>query len=170
MLELLLSHRVDAQTLGFVALALAAWRWGAGPERALAAILLWFRLADWTYHGILEGALDLTNIDLAHALIDAVACAAALAVALYANRVYPLCFAAVQILALFAHLARAMAVEILPTAYAIMFITPSYLQMLLLGAGIWAHWRRVRRYGPYRSWRLSSSRLRAATPHGWPSG
>lgn len=169
MFEFLLAHRVDAQTLAFLGLALAAWRWGAGPERALAAILLWFRLADWTYHGVLEGALELVDIDLAHALIDAVACAAAFAVALSANRIYPLCFAAVQLLALFAHFARAMAVDILPTVYAMMFIAPSYLQILLLAAGIWAHRRRVRRFGPYRSWRHSWSRSPEAMQPGWPS-
>jgi hypothetical protein len=166
----ILANRVDAQTFAFVLLALAAWRWGAGPERALAAILAWFRIADWLYHGVFAAALQLTDIDLAHALIDVIACAAALGAALYANRIYPLWFAAVQLLAVFAHLARAMAVEIVPTVYAIMFIAPSYLQIVILALGIWFHRRRVRRYGPYRSWR-SFSPLSPETPHrSWPNG
>jgi hypothetical protein len=166
----ILANRVDAQTFAFVLLALAAWRWGAGPERALAAILAWFRIADWLYHGVFAAALQLTDIDLAHALIDVIACAAALGAALYANRIYPLWFAAVQLLAVFAHLARAMAVEIVPTVYAIMFIAPSYLQIVILALGIWFHRRRVRRYGPYRSWR-SFSPLSPETPHrNWPNG
>ncbi len=170
MLELIQAYRVDAQTLAFVLLALAAWRWGAGPERALAAVLVWFRVADWAYHGIFAASLQLTNVDLAHALIDLVACVAAFAVALHANRIYPLWFAAVQLLAVFAHLARAMAVEILPVVYAIMFIAPSYLQIAILAWGVWRHRRRVRRFGPYRSWRSFSPRSPEPGPRSWPNG
>ena len=164
------SYRVAAQTIAFALLALAAWRWGAGPEWAVAAILVWFRVADWTYHGVFQSALDLTEIDFAHALIDGVACAAAFAIALHANRIYPLWFAAAQLLALFAHLAREMAVDILPMVYAIMFIAPSYLQIIILAVGLWLHRRRVRRYGPYRSWRTSSNRSPVATRSGWRNG
>lgn len=163
-------YRIAAQTLAFVLLALAAWRWGGGPERALAAILVWFRVADWAYHGLFQQSLELADIDFAHALIDVVACAAAFAVALYANRIYPLWFAAVQLLAVFAHLAREMAVDILPVVYAIMFMAPSYLQIAILVLGLWLHRRRVRRHGPYRSWRRSSNPSPVPRPAGWPSG
>ncbi|MGN6496625.1 MAG: hypothetical protein ACTHK5_04695 [Tsuneonella sp.] len=156
--------------MAFFALAFAAWRWGGGPERATAAILVWFRLADWSYHGLFQQALDLTNIDLAHALIDFVAGIAAFAIALFANRIYTLWFAAAQLLAVLAHIARMLAVGIHPIAYAVMIMAPSYLQILLLAGGIWAHHRRVKRFGPYRSWRLSSNPLPARARAGWRSG
>lgn len=169
MLTDILAYRVDAQTFVFLALALAAWRWGAGPERALAAVLVWFRVADWIYHGVFETSLRLTDVDLAHAVIDVVAAAAAFLVALSSNRTYPLWFAAVQLLAVFAHLARALAVDILPQVYAMMFIGPSYLQIAILALGLWFHHRRVRRHGPYRSWRNSSRPSPGLPRASWPS-
>ncbi|MGN6498596.1 MAG: hypothetical protein ACTHKM_00435 [Tsuneonella sp.] len=162
--------RTHLQTVAFFALAFAAWRWGGGPERATAAILIWFRLADWSYHGVFQQALDLTNIDLAHALIDFVAGIAAFAIALLANRIYSLWFAAAQLLAVLAHIARMLAVAIHPIAYAVMIMAPSYLQILLLAGGLWAHHRRVKRFGPYRSWRLSSNPLPVRARAGWRSG
>jgi hypothetical protein len=169
-LEQLQEFRIAAQTAAFALLALAAWRWGGGPERALAAILVWFRVADWTYHGIFQTSLQLADIDLAHFVIDAIACAAAFAVALYANRIYPLWFAAVQLLVVFAHLARELAMDIHPLVYAAGFMAPSYLQIIILGAGIWLHRRRERKHGPYRAWRLSSNHSPGAAPLGWPNG
>jgi hypothetical protein len=162
--------RTHLQTIAFFALAFAAWRWGGGPERATAAILIWFRIADWAYHGIFQQALHLTDIDFAHALIDFVAGVAAFAIAVFANRIYTLWFAAAQLLAVLAHIARMLAVAIHPLAYAVMMMAPSYLQMLLLAGGIWAHHHRVRRCGPYRSWRLSSNPSPATARARWPSG
>lgn len=170
MLELFQAYRVDAQTLAFALLALAAWRWGAGPERALAGVLVWFRVADWIYHAVFAASLQLTTMDFAHALIDVVGCIAAFTVALHANRIYPLWFAAVQLLAVFAHLARAMAVEIIPVVYATMFIAPSYLQIVILALGLWLHRNRVRRFGRYRSWRSFSPLSRGIMRSNWPNG
>lgn len=169
MLQLLIEYRVPAQTVAILLLAAAALRWGAGPERAAVGVLLWLRLADIAYHALFERALDLHALDLAHFFIDGVACAAIFAIAVFANRMYTLWFAAFQFLAISAHLSREMAVEILPRVYALMFIAPSYFQMLLLAGGIWTHRRRLRRHGPYRSWRLSSSPSPGSRQPGWPS-
>lgn len=160
--------RVWFQTVAFILIALAAWRFGGGPERILAGILLWFRGADWVNHALFHAAP--TSLGFGHVLIDVLALAVALAVALQANRVYPLWFAAFQLLAVVAHLARWLAPDVAPLAYAMMYTGPSYCQMLLLTGGIWLHHRRVRRFGPYRAWRsyspLSPERLREPSPNG----
>lgn len=147
------------QAVAFGLLALAAWRWGGGPERILAGVLVWFSAGDALNHRLFEVEDHYMTVDTGHLVIDSVALAVALAVALRANRVYPLWFASFQLLALMAHLARDVAQSAAPIAYLVMYIGPSYCQIIILAAGIWAHRRRVLRHGPYRSWRTSLRRL-----------
>ncbi|GGD99560.1 hypothetical protein GCM10011515_19240 [Tsuneonella deserti] len=150
------------------ALALAAWRWGAGPERITAGILVWFQAADGVNHAVLDISRSFA-INTGHVVIDLVGAAVAIAVALYANRIYTLWFAAFQLLAVFAHLAREMASQVAPLAYGLLYTGPSYFQILLLAGGIWLHRRRVRRHGPYRSWRGSSPPMPARLRRDWPN-
>lgn len=154
----------------FALLVLAAWRWGAGPERALAGVLAWFGIGDALNHAIFGSWTDFATVDTGHLVIELVALGVALSVALLANRMYPLWFSAFQLIALFAHLARDLAQGIAPLAYLIMYIGPSYCQIILLSGGIWLHRRRVRRHGPYRSWRSFSHRSPAMRRPNWPSG
>ena len=161
--------RYWGQIAAIACLVLAAWRWGAGPERFLAGILVWFHAADAVNHALAspEGGF---SIYTGHFVIDAVAAVVALGVAVQANRIYPLWFAAFQLLALFAQIARDLAPGVAQLAYQVLYIGPSYFQILLLAGGIWLHHRRVRRIGRYRSWRSSSSRLPGPMPRRWPSG
>jgi hypothetical protein len=149
------------QAAVFVLLALAAWRWGGGPERVLAGVLVWFSAGDSLNHWLFEVDDRYMTVDTGHLVIDVVALAVALAVALRANRVYPLWFASFQLLALMAHLTRDVAQGTAPIAYLVMYIGPSYCQIIILAVGIWSHHRRVLRHGPYRSWRISSRRSQA---------
>lgn len=137
----------------------SAWRWGAGPERALAGVLVWFHVADAINHAIFGWQIA-SGVDLGHLVIDGVALAVSLGTALFANRIYVLWFAAFQLISVLAHLARDVASGTATAAYLIMAIAPSYFQIILLACGIWMHRRRVLRYGPYRSWRISLSRSR----------
>ena len=157
------------QTVAFGLLALAAWRWGVGPERLLAGVLVWFKVSDALNHRLFEIEDHYMTVDAGHLVIDVVALAVALAVALRANRVYPLWFAAFQLLAVMAHLARDVAQGTAPIAYLVMYIGPSYCQIIVLAVGIWCHRRRVIRHGPYRSWRTSSSPLPETRRRNWPT-
>jgi hypothetical protein len=145
----------------FAALALAAWRWGGGPERALAAVLVGMAAVDAGINHQLFS--DPLHLEFGHFAIDLAAALIAIAVALFANRMYPLWFAALQILSVMAHLAQGLAHGIAKLAYVVMYTGPSYFQIFLLAGGIWAHRRRVLRFGSYRSWR-SFSLLSPETP------
>lgn len=158
------------QILLIAGLAIAGWRWGGGPERALAALLGAMVLADGLNHVMFARSVGFLTIGFGHLAIDLAAALAATAVALFANRMYPLWFAAFQILALLAHLARGIAHGIAPLAFAIMYTGPSYFQIVLLAAGIWLHRRRVRKHGPYRSWRSFSHPSPVTMPRNWPNG
>jgi len=154
----------------FVLLALAAWRWGRGPERILAGILVGLSLADAANHALFEVGRSYMTVDTGHVIIDVAALVVSLAVSVNANRIYPLWFAAFQLLAVLAHLTREMAHDTTGLAYLIMYIGPSYCQIITLALGIWLHRRRVRRHGPYRSWRTSWPLSRETAPPTWPKG
>ncbi len=154
----------------FVALALAALRWGAGPERALTGLLVGMSISDAANHALFEVGARFMTVDTGHVIIDLAALAVSLAVAISANRMYPLWFAAFQLIAVFAHIARELAHDTAALAYQILFIGPSYCQIIILALGIWLHRRRVRQYGPYRSWRTFLHRSQARTPTSWPNG
>lgn len=153
-----------------VALALAAWRWGAGPERALAGLLVGMSIFDAANHALFEVSSSFMTVDAGHVLIDLAALAASLAVAINANRMYPLWFAAFQLIAVFAHIARGLADETAGLAYQIMFIGPSYCQIIIMALAIRSHRRRVRQNGPYRSWRTFWDHSQARAPTNWPNG
>lgn len=163
-------YRAEAQKLAIVITVAAALRWGAGPERACGVALLYLLLADVTYHAVLGPGVELLRIDVGHAVIDSTAALVMIVVALASNRMYTLWIGALQIIAVQAHIARDLEAGISPLAYSIMYVAPSYLQIGLLAGGIWAHRRRLRRFGTYRSWRTSLAPWWAKRPLAWQGG
>jgi hypothetical protein len=160
--------RFWGQIAAIACLVLAAWRWGAVPERILAGVLVWFQAADAVNHALAPFAGF--TIFAGHFVIDAAAAVVTVVVALQANRIYTLWFAAFQLLALFAQIARDLATGVAKLAYEVLYTGPSYFQILLLAGGIWLHHRRAARFGPYRSWRSSSHPSPGPTRSRWPNG
>jgi hypothetical protein len=152
-------YRPHFQLAAFALGLIYSLRKGAGPERVVAVTLVAMALADRIYHELAPHA----SAVLWHFLLDFAASIALVGVGLFANRIYTLWIGSFQIIALSAHLVRFVATgEQLTLAFTILYILPSYFQIGLLLLGTHLHARRVRRSGPYRSWKSFShpSRVR----------
>ncbi|MEL7444621.1 MAG: hypothetical protein AAGK02_02270 [Pseudomonadota bacterium] len=156
MLELLASeYRGLAQDILAIILIAIAFRWGGGPERVVAATwLVLFEVASVASRAIWGSERQLSDVDVFFASTDILACVIWVAVALCANRTYTLWIAAMQLLAVTAHLARGLVEAISPVAYLTMVYVPGWFQLMVLAIGLARHINRKRRYGEYRDWRV----------------
>lgn len=143
----------ELDTTVLVLLAVSAWRWGAAPERWAAATMAGMDLADRIYHFVAGRGAFYNTVDLGHFAIDSAAAAFFLLLAARANRVYPLCLAALQLVSVLMHLARAADPAGTGFAYAWLAYGPWYLEVVTLAVGMTRHALRVRRIGSYRSFR-----------------
>lgn len=156
MLELLASdYRILAQDILAVTLVVAAFIWGGGPERAVAATWLFvFEIPEWINQLVSAEGHQLADVDYFLASLDLLAGVSWIAIALCANRTYPLWIAGMQLLAMTAHVARGLADAISPVAYITMVIAPGWFQLFFLAGGVICHIFRKRKYGAYRDWRI----------------
>jgi hypothetical protein len=111
-----------------------------------------FIVVDPLYHWIAGKSVSYGTVDLGHLAIDLFVGALMIAIALRANRIYPLFAAAWQLLAIMSHIGRMGSSSAAALAYSIMMYVPSYLILITLAIGLTAHIRRTARYGPTRSW------------------
>lgn len=159
MLEFLNTYRVDAQHIASVFLALAVWRWGGGPERWLTGIFVATMVVPvYLLKGVGMGVPTVGTHAWVYFVIDLVAMAGFAAVALNANRNYPLWVAGFQLVAVGAHMIKGMVNGVSLLALVILIVGPSYCQLLVLIAGFVSHIRRERRFGTYRDWRITRPR------------
>jgi hypothetical protein len=122
------------------AAALYAFRRGGTPEKQVATILVGIQLTDMAYHW-LGGESIYDNVDTFHAFNDGWALLALVAVALTANRFWPLWVAALQVIASFSHYARMVDLSVPPMAYAVMIRVPLWGQIFVLLLGTWNYAR-----------------------------
>src|SRR5688572_3643597 len=116
-------YRGTIQALMMVALFLWAFRKGAAPEKLTSSILLAMTIAVWLYRwlavvrpeaNVIRG---FSGVEPGYLAIDLAGFACLAAVALVANRMYPLWMAGIQLTAVATHFATASAVETLPRSY-----------------------------------------------------
>ncbi|MBA4007275.1 MAG: hypothetical protein C0486_00640 [Erythrobacter sp.] len=161
-LELFNAYRAPAQHIASLLLAAAGWRWGGGPERWMTAAFVLTMIMP-LYLIRLAGGDTLAEYQWAYVTLDLIAAAIFTAVAVNANRNYPLWVAGFQLVAVGAHMVGALVPAVSPLALAILIIGPSYCQLLVLFAGFVRHVRRERQFGPYRAWRTSPSPIGGLT-------
>ena len=133
--------------------AFAIWKGGA-PERFAAA----FYWTAWltTLFANPDGPTRWHSIEIGYLLIDLALLLALTWLAMKANRLWPMPAAALQLIIVLGHFAKALDPALLGSAYAIMSVFWPYLQLSMLAIGTWLHWRRVRIQGAVPSWSSSS--------------
>lgn len=165
LLVLFNEYRIEAQHIASVALALAIWRWGAGPERWLIAVFLATMVVPvYFFQWLGLGFVALGPYAWLYVVVDLVAAIAFVAIAVNANRNYPMWIAAFQLVAMGAHGARGLVDAVSPFAYLVLASGPSYCQLALIFLGFLRHLRRERRFGRYREWRTAHAPFSLSQP------
>lgn len=134
---------------------LVAWR-GGPPEKAGALVIAALLFTDIAYHWRF-GPSGFIEVDPFHLVLDAAELAAIWAIALQANRIWPLWAAASQLICVSGHVAALIEPGGMSRAYWAMSQVPFFIQIAALLLGTAFHARRTRRIGRYRSWRAARS-------------
>ena len=129
----------------------ALWR-GGGPERAVAILLL---LATGATIVVRPSGPLFDDVETGVLLVDGALFLGLLAVAVRAERYWPLWMTALQGIALAGHGAKAVNPYVIPFTYAILLAFWAYPMLALLAVGTWRHRRRLRKFGTDRSWTRS---------------
>jgi len=129
----------------FGVVVLALWKGGA-PERLGAGVVLLTVVIQTAAHGIAPP--EFLSLNVVALFVDLISLAGFTAIALTADRQWPIVAAGIALLGAFAHSARLLlGVEFHPYAYVLMTVLPSLAVNLLIGIGTIRHMLRVRRDG-----------------------
>jgi hypothetical protein len=132
-------------------LALLALLRGGKPERFCAAIIAFGMIADRVSQAHFDYG-DFVRFSAPRLVLDSIQFAGFLYVALYANRFWPIWVAAAQAVAITGSFAPLAYQSGHTQAYWALTQLPLILQLLALGVGTQAHYRRVSRVGRYNCW------------------
>ncbi|HEX8623528.1 MAG TPA: hypothetical protein VF782_00470, partial [Allosphingosinicella sp.] len=99
-------------------------------------------------------------------LIDLATLLGLLIVALRADRLWPLCIAALQMVGTAGHAVKLADPQVLPYAYAFALRFWGYPMIALIMLGTWNHQRRLIKFGVDKSWSSSSARSAPQPPTG----
>ena len=150
------SWRVILQNTLMIALLVTALVWCGKPEKIVISIWVIVHEA----HAYLDGYFEVqeanamvlwSSVNQSYLLADIMLMIGFLALALNANRKYVLWIAALQVLALLAHVVRAITDELTVFVYILIVVGAGWLQLFLMLGGQIAYLRR--KPGVYPDWR-----------------
>ena len=136
--------RFSIQTALLLLVALFALTKGGRPERHVAIILCGMFLANLAHAGIFGRWTDYGTTPWFRIVLDTTGFALILAVALRADRWWPLWVSGVQLLAVLAHLLRVIDASLPPLVYAVMERWPFWIAIAITGIGTLLYHRRAR--------------------------
>ena len=133
---------------------------GGRPERAVAIAMLAATVAT----GLISPyrSPDFTHVVVALLMVDVVFLAAVTAVALLADRYWPMWLAALQLNAVAIHGVRVYDPELVPYAYAWAAAKAAYLMLAILVVGVWSREERRRTAGVEADWTYRRHRRESA--------
>lgn len=136
---------------------------GGAPERIGTTIVLVGSLL--TLATVSSQARSYASVETGVFIVDVVTLLAFLALALRANRFWPLWIAALQLIGTLGHVIKLFDPALMPKAYAFAAVFWSYPMLLLIVIGTWRHQRRLKCVGLDPSW-MSSPARSATSPGG----
>lgn len=140
---------------------------GGTPERIVGAMMPIAYIGTVVFQS--QFPVRFHGVELGIFIVDCAMLAALLAVALRAERFWPIWMTGLQAVAVAAHLAKMASPAVIPWAYAAMLAFWSYPMMAMLAIGTWRHRQRMAAFGADRSWSVSSSPSADTAPPGWPT-
>jgi hypothetical protein len=139
-------------------------RRGGAPEWIGASIIVVGSLL--TLVTLSSAATIYRSVEIGVFVVDVAALVSFLVLALRAERLWPLCVVALQLIGTAGHAVKLVDPQILPWAYAFALRFWGYPMIALLVLGTWNHQRRLARFGVDRSWSSSSGRSEQRPPTG----
>jgi cytochrome bd-type quinol oxidase subunit 2 len=129
---------------------------GGAPERLGAAVLITGLIA--TAAASTEYAGRFSSAEYSILFVDLVMTLAFAALAVHADRYWPMWMTAVIGFGLVAHLAQTIAPSIMPKVYATAHAFSAYPSLLILAWGTWRHRRRLKEYGEDPAWSVPAKK------------
>jgi hypothetical protein len=137
---------------------------GGVPERIGAAILIAGSLL--TVAALSSTAKIYRSLEVGVFLVDVATLLSFVVLALRADRLWPLCVSALQLVGTAGHAVKLADPQVIPYAYAFALRFWGYPMVLVLLIGTWNHQKRLAKHGVDKSWSSSSSRWDRRPPGG----
>lgn len=125
---------------------------GGAPERIVALSLFTAYAATLRAYSAPPSRFD--NVEIAVLMVDALLFCALTAVALRADRFWPLAVAGLHLATVGTHVVKFFDVNMIRVTYAVMIAMWSYPMLIILAVGTWRHQRRVKAHGHDHAWIL----------------